>query len=87
MAYAIALIHEADGAFSVTFPDFPGCTGAGASLDDAIENGGRALALQIAGMMEKGAPLPRLRSARELRFDPDVAPLLDKAIIATVALP
>jgi predicted RNase H-like HicB family nuclease len=86
MAYAIALIHEENGAFGVSFPDFPGCVSTGSSLDDAIVRGGQALALHIAGMRQDGEPLPRLRSARELRFDPAIAEELDGATVATVRL-
>lgn len=84
MAYVIALIHEENGAFGVSFPDFPGCIGAGAEFDEALAKAGEALALHIAGMTADGEALPRLRSARELRFDPDVAPQLDRATVATV---
>jgi predicted RNase H-like HicB family nuclease len=84
MAYVIALIHEENGAFGVFFPDFPGCVSTGDTFDEALAKGGDALALRIAGMTANGEALPRLRSARELRFDPDVAAELDRATVATV---
>ncbi|MGB8365566.1 MAG: type II toxin-antitoxin system HicB family antitoxin [Rhizomicrobium sp.] len=32
--YVIALIHEEDGAYGISFPDFPGCVSGGNSLDE-----------------------------------------------------
>jgi predicted RNase H-like HicB family nuclease len=84
MAYVIALIHEENGAFGVSFPDFPGCISTGETFDEALAKAGDALALHIASVMANGEALPRLRSARELRFDPDAAPELDSATVATV---
>jgi predicted RNase H-like HicB family nuclease len=86
MAFTIALIHEENGAFGISFPDFPGCVSAGYSLEDAIAKGGQALALHVAGMAESGEAIPHLRSARELRFDPTLADSLNDATVAVVGI-
>jgi predicted RNase H-like HicB family nuclease len=55
----IALIHkQADSDFGVSFPDFPGCISAGASLDEARGMAEQALAFHIEGMVEDHSPLP-----------------------------
>jgi len=59
MAAYLALIHkEPRGAYGVSFPDFPGCVAAGATLDGALAEAGRALAAHIELMVEKREPLP-----------------------------
>ena len=34
-----ALIHEENGAYGISFPDFPGCVSGGRSLDEALARG------------------------------------------------
>ncbi len=59
MADYIALIHkDPDSDYGVSFPDFPGCVTAGASLDEARREAGEALALHLEGMAEDGTPVP-----------------------------
>ena len=55
----VALIHRESGSdYGVSFPDFPGCITAGATLDEAVEMGQEALGLHIRGMVEDGEPVP-----------------------------
>jgi predicted RNase H-like HicB family nuclease len=59
LAEYIALIHkDPDSDYSVSFPDFPGCITAGATLDEAREQAAEALAFHITGMIEDGQELP-----------------------------
>jgi predicted RNase H-like HicB family nuclease len=59
MADYIALIHKAPGSdYGVSFPDFPGCVTAGATLEEARREAAEALALHIKGMAEDGEPMP-----------------------------
>lgn len=59
MAEYIALIHkDAESDFGVSFPDFPGCVTAGATLDEARAMAAEALALHIEGMIEDGEAIP-----------------------------
>jgi predicted RNase H-like HicB family nuclease len=67
MDHTIALVHEDDGRFGVSFPDFPGAVTAGASLDDALRRAADTLNFHVAGMIEDGDPLPRVRTLSELR--------------------
>lgn len=67
MAHAIGIIHEENGTFGISFPDFPGCISGGATLDDAIAKGAQALAFHVEGMVEDGEALPELRSLDGIR--------------------
>lgn len=59
MAEYIALIHkDADSEYGVSFPDFPGCVTAGATLDEARALAAEALALHVEGLLENGETLP-----------------------------
>jgi predicted RNase H-like HicB family nuclease len=69
MPHAFALIHEENGVFGISFPDFPGCISTGSSVEEVMAKGRDALNFHVAGMVEDGDALPRLRSARELQDD------------------
>ncbi|WP_084539865.1 type II toxin-antitoxin system HicB family antitoxin [Azorhizobium doebereinerae] len=58
MAHVIGIIHGEDGAFGISFPDFPGCISSGRTLDEAVSNGTQALAFHIEGMLEDGEAVP-----------------------------
>ncbi len=59
MADYIALIHKEPASdYGVSFPDFPGCVTAGATLDEARREAADALALHIDGMIEDGEAIP-----------------------------
>lgn len=59
MAEYVALIHkDGDSDFGVSFPDFPGCATAGATLEEARAMAEEALALHVDGMIEDKEPLP-----------------------------
>ena len=59
MADYIALIHkDPDGDYGVSFPDFPGCVTAGATIDEAKAMAAEALAFHVEGMIEDGEAIP-----------------------------
>src|SRR5271156_1873010 len=59
MRQYIALIHkDADSDYGVSFPDFPGCVTAGATLDEARALAAEALAFHVEGMREDGQAVP-----------------------------
>lgn len=72
MAQAIALVHEEDGVFGISFPDFPGCISTADTLDDAIARGSMALSMHVEGMIEDGEALPVLRTAAQIRASEDM---------------
>ena len=58
---ALIVQDEADGAedgYGVVFPDLPGCTSSGDTVEQAYEHAFEALALHVEGMIEEGAALP-----------------------------
>jgi len=67
----IAIIHkDADSDFGVSFPDFPGCITAGATLDEARAFAEEALALHVEGMIEDGEAIPEPSSFEAVMADP-----------------
>jgi predicted RNase H-like HicB family nuclease len=84
LAIAHALIHEEGGVFGISFPDFPGCIATARQEEEAIRKASEVLTFHVAGMVEDGDPLPRLRSLVELRADAEVAAELGEAIVALV---
>jgi predicted RNase H-like HicB family nuclease len=69
MPLAYALIHEEDGIFGISFPDFPGCISTGRTEEEVLRKGAEALTFHVAGMVEDGDPLPAQRGLAELRAD------------------
>jgi len=86
MHYVIALIHEADGSFGISFPDFPGAVSGGGSYDETLRRGAALLAFHVAGMVEDGETLPRLRTLDELRRDPSFREDAEDAAVAVVPI-
>jgi predicted RNase H-like HicB family nuclease len=68
----VALIHEENGIFGVSFPDFPGCVTGGETLEEAIRKASGALTFHVAGIVQDGDDLPATRSISEVRRAPDV---------------
>lgn len=84
MPLAYALIHEENGVFGISFPDFPGCISSGDTAESAIRKGSEALSFHVAGMVEDGDTLPMLRSMSELKQDKDFNEDAEGAALALV---
>lgn len=69
----IAVVDGKGGAYGVSFPDAPGCTAMGKTMDEAIAHAVRALAEWTGYATASGLELARTRSVDELREDPEVA--------------
>jgi predicted RNase H-like HicB family nuclease len=68
----IALISKDPGSmWGVHFPDLPGCTSAGNTMEEAVENAGKALRLWAEDEMELpgASTLDRLRRRADVRED------------------
>lgn len=85
MNQIVAVIHEEDGRYGISFPDFPGCVSGGASLEEAMRRGREALRTHVDSMLEDGEPLPVPRPVDALKSDPDFR--ADAAGAIVVALP
>jgi predicted RNase H-like HicB family nuclease len=72
MTEYIALIHkDPDSDYGVSFPDFPGCITAGATVDEARRMAERALAFHIAGLVEDGETVPQPSPLEQVMGDPE----------------
>src|SRR5262245_13214875 len=66
--YIAIVSKDAGSAWGIHFPDLPGCTSAGSTMEEAVENAGKALRLWA----EDEADLPRASALDALRKRPDV---------------
>jgi predicted RNase H-like HicB family nuclease len=70
--YYPAIIEQAKDGFGVFFPDLPGCTSAGASLQEAARNAKEALQAHIDVTAEHGEALPEPSDLDGIVAEPDV---------------
>jgi predicted RNase H-like HicB family nuclease len=83
MSRYVVLIDGKPGAFGVVFPDCPGCTAMGETVEEALANAIEALA----DWALDADPMPVPRSVAQLRRDPDVkASLAEGDALALVPL-
>ncbi len=83
----IAFIHkEPDSCYGVSFPDVPGCTSAGDTLDEAVANAVDALSGHIRMMESDGDTLPIPRTMEDISADPSMVEDMQGAIISAVPL-
>lgn len=82
-----ALIDGEAGAYGVVFPDLPGCTAMGNTIDEAITNAVEALHDWAEVTIETGNAIPAPRAIEKLRADPAVVEALaEGASLTTVPL-
>lgn len=84
MPLAYGLVHEENGVFGISFPDFPGTVTAGDSGEEAIRKASDLLTFHLAGMVEDGEPLPPFRTLAQLESDPDFREAAKGAVLAYV---
>ena len=68
MSTYVALVDGKPGAFGVVFPDCPGCTAMGRTVEEALDNAAEALAEWAADV----GTMPKPRSVAQVRRDRDV---------------
>lgn len=88
MSRYVAIVDGVPGAYGVSFPDAPGCTAMGDTVDDAIKAAGAALAEWSADVLADGGTLLSPRTIEELRHDEDVLAIFAEgpALFAVVPL-
>ena len=87
MARYTALIDGKAGAYGVIFPDLPGCTAMGKSIDQALVNAMAAMRDWVEVTLEAGEALPAPRPVEILREDVEVRRALrEGSTIASVPL-
>ncbi|MBI4724139.1 MAG: type II toxin-antitoxin system HicB family antitoxin [Rhodomicrobium sp.] len=57
--YPAIVDKDVDSDFGVSFPDFPGCTSAGETMEDAVLGAQEALAGHVALLLADGDALPK----------------------------
>ncbi len=83
----LAFIHkEPDSCYGVSFPDVPGCTSAGDTLDEALANAVDALSGHIRLMEADGDKVSPPRTLEEISADAGAAEDMQGAIISAVPL-
>jgi predicted RNase H-like HicB family nuclease len=83
----IALVHkDPDSCYGVSFPDVPGCTSAGDTLDEALTNAVDALSGHIRLMEADGEATPQPRTLEALNTDLEFREDMNGAIISAVPL-
>jgi predicted RNase H-like HicB family nuclease len=83
----IAFVHkEPDSCYGVSFPDVPGCTSAGDTLDEALTNAVDALSGHIRLMEADGDDTPSPRTLEEIYADSALKQDSEGAIISAVPL-
>jgi len=88
VAHYIALIHkQADSCYGVSFPDVPGVTTAGDTIDEAIRKAAEALEFAAEDWPDHtGSEFPRPRTIDALRDSLDFNEAAADAVIAAVPL-
>jgi len=83
----IAFVHkEPNSCYGVSFPDVPGCTSAGDTLDEALSNAVDALSGHIRLMEADMDVIPSPRTLDEICDDPETKKDAEGAIISAVPL-
>lgn len=70
--YFPAIVEKAKKGFGVFFPDLPGCTSYGATMEEAARNAEEALRGHLLLMIEDGDPIPKQRPLDKIEHDADV---------------
>ena len=70
MEYIAYLCKDEDARYGAQFPDFPGCTAGGRTLEQARELAADALTEHLERMMEQGASVPEPSTLDDLAGDP-----------------
>jgi len=86
MAYVVTLIHEENGRYGASFPDFPGATTVAGDLDALYQKAAEALAFHVDGMNDSERELPAPRTLAELREDPDFVAASEGAMVALLQI-
>jgi predicted RNase H-like HicB family nuclease len=70
--YFPAIVEAGTEGYGVFFPDLPGCTSAGGTVEQAARNAEEALRGHIALMIRDGDEIPTQRPIDQIERDPDV---------------
>lgn len=80
-----AIIERGASGYGVFFPDLPGCTSAGDTVEDAARNAGEALQGHLEVSLEYGDTLPPATGLDALPREPEVAEASRRMIEAEIS--
>ncbi|GGA45966.1 type II toxin-antitoxin system HicB family antitoxin [Pelagibacterium lentulum] len=63
--YVLALLHKEDGAYGISFPDYPGVISGGTTFNDAVNRGANTLVFHLQSLAEDGLEIQLPRDAPE----------------------
>ncbi len=96
-SYIAYLRKDPNSAYGVEFPDLPGCTSAGSTMEEAKAMAAEAIAGHVAVLQEIGEPVPAPSTMDQIKDDPhrgdavmllvDLDPALLKAERVNVMIP
>ena len=72
MRHYPAIIEKASDGYGVFFPDLPGCTSAGGTVQEAALNAEEALRAHVALSLEHGDTIPPPSTLDQIAVDPEV---------------
>ena len=72
MEYIAYLCRESDGRYGARFPDFPGCTASGRTLEAARDSAADALTSYLEQRIEQGESVPEASTLDDLAGDPSI---------------
>lgn len=84
MARYVALVDHDRAGFGVIFPDAPGATAMGNSVEEALSHAAEALSDWMAGRLEDGRSVPKPRTWAALKKDKDVVEALAEGAMMTL---
>jgi len=82
-----AFVLRDDDAFTVVFPDVPGCLTFGATMNEAFDNAREVLESHLAAMADEAMPLPSATPMEEAQPDEDDAISVVARILVPALLP
>jgi predicted RNase H-like HicB family nuclease len=87
MKQYIAMVYrEVNGGYAMLFPDFPGVTATGQTIDDARVDAEWALLRHLDGLAIDGAEIPEPSSLETIMADPRHLGALESMTVALVEI-
>ena len=85
----IGLVHRGEArrpSYGVSFPDFPGCICVESSFEKAVHAAAETLRSHVEIMQEMGDSIPSPRDYEAVIADPELADILEDAVMVLVPL-
>lgn len=84
----VAILRSSDiTRYEIGVPDFPDCAAVEDSLERAVRSAARTVRRRIAGMQQRGEPVPEPRTAQQIRSDRSWEAALAQGILTILLVP